>query len=212
MAENQPAKKTQHAVNVGAQRVAAVYATGFIGAAEAAQKTDAVLEELQAVVEALGQFPQLETVLGSALVTHEEKSQILDRVFGSRLSGLTLDFLKVVSRHGRLDILRSIADEFSKLYDQLRGRIRVRLSTATPLTDGLSRSLAASLLKLLGGQPVVDSEVDPDLIGGVVVRVGDTVYDGSLARQLQQVRQQMITRSVHEIQSRRDRFRHPGGN
>ena len=52
----------------------------------------------------------------------------------------------------------------------------------------------------------------PSLIGGVVLRVGDTVYDGSVARQLEQVREQMIDRSVHEIQSRRNRFGHSAGN
>ena len=81
-----------------------------------------------------------------------------------------------------------------------------------PLEPSLSRGLEASLRQLLGGEPQLESAVRPELIGGVVLRVGDTVYDGSVARQLEQVREQMITRSVHEIQSRRDRFRHPGGN
>jgi F-type H+-transporting ATPase subunit delta len=80
------------------------------------------------------------------------------------------------------------------------------------LDEVFSRNLAASLHKLLGGQPELEPSVDPQLIGGIVLRVGDTVYDGSVARQLAQVREQMINRSVHEIQSRRDRFRHPGGN
>ena len=69
-----------------------------------------------------------------------------------------------------------------------------------------------SLRRILGGEPQVHPTVDPSLIGGVVLRVGDTVYDGSVARQLDQVREQMINRSGHEIQSRRDRFRHSGGN
>ena len=61
-------------------------------------------------------------------------------------------------------------------------------------------------------RPYWRAVIDPELIGGVVVRVGDTVYDGSVATNLKQLRQQMINRSVHEIQSRRDRFRYPGGN
>ena len=90
--------------------------------------------------------------------------------------------------------------------------MRVELQTATPVDDGLSKNLEQSLRKLLGGEPLVEGSVNPDLIGGIVLRVGDTVYDGSVARQLHQVREQMITRSVHEIQSRRDRFGHPSGN
>ncbi len=206
-----PAKST--AINVGAQKVAAVYAKALLGASETAGQTDAVVDELNTFIAAgLDAFPKLEAVLGSILISHDEKSKLLDRVFGSRLSPLLLDFLKVVARHGRLDILRNVAVEVSKLYDELRGRIRVQVRTATVLADGPARNLAASLHKFLGGQPKLDSAVDPELIGGIVLRVGDTVFDGSLARQLDQVREHMITRSVHEIQSRRDRFRHSGGN
>ena len=59
---------------------------------------------------------------------------------------------------------------------------------------------------MLGGEPIIQWVTDPDLIGGAVLRVGDTVYDGSVAGQLEQLRQQILERSVHEIQSRRDRF------
>ena len=213
MAETSPtAKRKSRAVNVGAQQVAAVYAKAFLGAAESLGQTDALVAELAAVSDSLGDFPQLEAVFGSALVSPDEKSQLLERLYGSRLSGTLLDFLKVVARHGRLDLMSAIYESVGKLYDELRGRVRVQLRTATPVEDGLSRNLTASLTKLLGGEPTLESEVDAELIGGLTLRVGDTVYDGSVARQLAQVREQMINRSVHEIQSRRDSFRHSGGN
>jgi F-type H+-transporting ATPase subunit delta len=200
------------AVNVGALRVASIYAKAFIGATEKAGQTGALVEEFDSVAAALDQFPQLEAVFGSALIPHDEKTQILDRIFGSRLTPMVLDFLKVLSAHGRLEIVRAVRQEVQKLHDELRGRVRVELRTATPLEDGLSRSLEDSLRAILGVEPQVDPSVDAALIGGIVLRVGDTVYDGSVARQLHQVRQQMINRSIHEIQSRRDRFRHSGGN
>jgi F-type H+-transporting ATPase subunit delta len=213
MIESSQANKPKSAsVNVGAQKVGAIYAKAFLGATEAAGKSDLLVEELDAFIGALDEFPKLEAVLASALVTHDEKAQVLDRVFAARLSPLLLDVLKVVSRHGRLDIVRAIAQEVSKLYDELRGRVRVQVRTAAPLENALEHKLVASLHKFLGGQPQLEAVVEPELIGGIVLRVGDTVYDGSVARQLHQVREQMITRSVHEIQSRRDRFRHPGGN
>jgi F-type H+-transporting ATPase subunit delta len=210
--KSETSKPRSTAVNVGAQQVATVYAKAFLGAAENAGKTDALVEELSTVGSVLAEYPKLEAVLGSALVDTEEKLGILDRVFGPQLSPLTLNFLKVVARHGRLDIVRSVDEEARKLHDVLRGRVRVEVRTATPLDDHLAKRVEGSLRELLGGNPYVDPAVDPELIGGVVLRVGDTVYDGSIARQLSQVREQMITRSIHEIQSRRDRFRHSGGN
>jgi F-type H+-transporting ATPase subunit delta len=207
-----PKPEKSKAVNVAAQRIAAVYAKALVGAAEKAGTLDAAVDELNSVSAALVQFPELEAVLGSTLIAHEDKVQTLDRIFKSKVSPLVLDFLKVLSKHSRLDITRAVGLEVQKLQDELRGRVRVELRTATPLDDGLARSVQASLRNILRGEPVVDPAVDPSLIGGIVLRVGDTVYDGSVARQLKQAREQMLNRSIHEIQSGRDRFRHSGGN
>lgn len=199
--------------DVGREQIAEVYAKALLDASEQAGQTAAVMDELDGLVgELLARYPKLESVLGSMLVSHEEKQGLLDRVFAGRLSPLLLNFLKVLSRHSRLDCLRAIHRQAHKLYDVLRGRVRVRLTTPTPLDPALVAQIEDNLRAMLGGEPVLESSVDPQLIGGAVLRVGDTVYDGSIARQLEAMRQQMIDRSIHEIQSRRDRFRSPAGN
>jgi F-type H+-transporting ATPase subunit delta len=199
--------------DVGREQIAIIYARALLGAAQKTGQSAAVLEEMDALVrEVLTPLPRLEAVLGSLLVSHEEKSGILDRVFGGRMSPLLLNFLKVVSRRGRLDCLRAIHKQARKLYEGMQGGIRVRLTTPTPLDPDQIGHITENLRARLGGEPILESTVDPELIGGAVLRVGDTVYDASIARQLQAMRQQMIDRSIHEIQSRRDRFRSPAGN
>ncbi len=200
--------------NVGVEQIADTYAAALLGVTEKAGQTEAVFEEFDAL---LGEsfflrFPKMEAILGSTLVSHEEKVAILDRLFKGRMSDRFLDFLKVVSRHGRLDCLRMIRRQAQIQYDRLRGRVRVRLSTAAPLSDAQADQLTKNLRTLLGGEPVVQRDVDAALIGGAVLRVGNVVYDGSIANQLQIIRQEMIDRSVDEIQSRRDRFLNPAGN
>jgi F-type H+-transporting ATPase subunit delta len=196
--------------DVGVEHVGTVYAEALLGAAEKAGRTEALLEEFDSLLaDVLDPFPNLETVLASALISHEEKSGILDRTLGTQASAMLLNFLKVVSRHGRLDCLRAIHRQAHELYDQMRGRVRVRVSTATPLATELARRVGDQLRQLLRVEPILEHFVDPDLIGGIVVRVGDTVYDGSIANQLKNLRQQMMDRTAHEIQTRRDRFRYP---
>ena len=124
----------------------------------------------------------------------------------------SVNFLKVVSWHDRMDCLRAIHAETRVLYDELRGRVPVELVTSVPIDDAVAQRLGEQLRGLTGGVPVLGRRVDPELIGGAVVRVGDTIYDGSVATQLQNLCQQMIDRSADEIQSRRDRFRYPAGN
>ena len=199
--------------DVSLERIADVYAAAALGAGEKTGRTDEAIAELDALIDELfARFPKLEAILASALVSHEEKCEILDRVLGGRASNAFLNFLKVVSRHGRLDCIRVIRRQAWLQYDRLRGRVRVQLRTALPVDDAAAATLVREIAGAVGGEPVLERVVDPGLIGGAVVRVGDIVHDASIANQLKTIRRQMIDRSAHEIQSRRDRFRNSAGN
>jgi F-type H+-transporting ATPase subunit delta len=199
--------------DVRVEHIGDVYAKSLLDAAESTGETATVLTEFDALVtEVLDRHPKAEAVLASALVSHDEKVGIIDRVFAGRASPLLIHFLKVLSRHDRLDCLRVIHRQAKLLYDKMRGRIRVEFTTALPLDSLQARTLTERFGAVLGGEPVVQYTSDPQLIGGAVVRIGDTVYDGSVANQLKMIRDQMMDRSAHEIQSRRDRFRYPAGN
>ena len=191
--------------HLGADQITLVCAEAFL--------TETLLAEFDSLLaDVLDTFPKLEETLASPLVSHEEKMGILDRTLGSQASKDLLSFLKVVSRRGRLDSLRAIHRQAHELYNRIHARVRVRVATAIPLSAEFAHRIAGELRTLVDGEPVLEQVVEPDLIGGIVVRVGDTVYDGSIATQLETVRQQMIDRSGHEIQSRRDRFRDPAGD
>ena len=199
--------------DISVEHIANVYAKALLGAADTAGVMVTVLEELDALIrQVLDRYPKFEAVLASGLVSAEEKAQLIDRVFKTKFSTTMVHFLKVAASRGRLDCLRAIQRQTQEQYDRQRGRVRVDLTTAAPVDSAVTRRLADSLQPLVGGEPIVSHRVDPELIGGMVVRVGDTVYDGSVANQLKNIRQQMIDRSVHEIQSRRDRFRDPAGD
>jgi F-type H+-transporting ATPase subunit delta len=192
-------------------QAANIYAKAFLGATEKSGQSAALVEELESLVaDVLDRFPDWERVLASALVPEEEKVAMLDRTLGGRASPLVLNFLKVLARHERLSALRGIARAARALYEELHGRVPVEVRTAAPLSADLEKQLTASLRKLVGREPQVTHQTDPGLLGGVVLRVGDTVYDASVSARLERLRAEMIHRSVHEIQSRRDRFRHSG--
>jgi len=200
-------------VNVGAKQVATVYARALVEAAEAAGQTEAAMDELDSfLIDVLAAAPKLESVLGSALVSPDEKNALLDKALRGQASPLFLNFLKVVSRHGRLDILRPIHQAAHDLYDQMRGIVRVQVASAADIEEPMRLDLTESVRRMIGGKPVLETEVWPELVGGMMMRVGDTVYDGSISTRLEKIRQEMIDRSVHEIQSRRDRFSSPEGN
>jgi F-type H+-transporting ATPase subunit delta len=203
----------QMEADVGAEHIADVYAKALLAATERAGQTAAVVAEFDTVMaEVIDAFPKLEAVFDSILVLPEEKVTLIDRTLAGRVSAILVNFLKVVARHGRLDCLRAIHCQTHVAYDRLRRRIPVRLTTATPVSAEMAAKIVTDLRGKLDGEPIVEQTVDPDLIGGAVLRVGDMIYDGSIANQLQNLRQKISDRSAHEIQSGRDRFRNSAGN
>lgn len=202
-----------HIRELGAEHVASVYAEALLGAAEKAGQSAAVLDEFDALVtEVLDRFPKFEELLASGVISHEEKVGILDRVLAGRVSALMLHFLKVLSRRGRLECLRAIHRQVHELARKRAGQVSVEVTSAVPLDTATAERLRTALRPLVDGEPILHTTTDPNLLGGLVVRVGDRIYDASVARQLENLRQQMISRSAHEIQSRRNRFRYSAGN
>jgi F-type H+-transporting ATPase subunit delta len=215
MAHPTPASTTkgQEAIDPRTEQLGMVYAKAFLGAAAKAGQTEALLEQLDSlVVDVLDAFPDWERALASGLIDADEKALMLDRALGGQASPVLLNFLKVLARHERMGALRAVRRMAHQLYNEEQGRVPVYVRTAVPLSDGLTAKITQSLRAMVGGEPELIVEHDPELIAGLVLRVGDTVYDGSVWSQLEQMRAHMIDRSVHEIQSRRDRFRHSGGN
>jgi F-type H+-transporting ATPase subunit delta len=193
------------------QAIARTYADALLDAAGTG--TNEVLEELTSFVDdVLNKLPELREIFFSRVVGREEKIQLIDRVFSGKTSPLVASFLRVLVRHDRLDLVPLIARE-ARLRQEVRsGKQRVQIKTAMPLSDQSRDRLRQRLAESLPFEPILETQVDPSLIGGIVIRVGDTVYDSSLATRVAQLRDRIQQRSLHEIQSGRDRFSSAEGN
>jgi F-type H+-transporting ATPase subunit delta len=202
-------EKPQHdtVMDVTEEQIARVYAQAFMGVAVNSPDATALVDEIASLVnDILGNFPRLEHTLWSALVSHDQKQQLLDRVFSGRASVPVLNFLKVLSIHGRLALLRPINRLLKKLDAERRGLTAVEVRVAAPLEGGVQAEIEQRLRKMLGGEPVLHVVVDPALIGGIVIRVGDRVYDGSIHTQLEHARRAMIERVIERIETQPERF------
>jgi len=199
-------------IDVSAQGIAEAYAKALIQATEAAGKSEAVLAELGSWIDdVLDKNPKLDRLFASQVVDSEAKFAMIDRAL-PKAEPLFVKFLKVLASHDRLEVIRPIREQARKLLDKLRGRTEANVVSAAPLDPKQSAAIKARLLATYGGEVVLVESVDPSLIGGVVVRVGDRVVDASLANSLARLKEQLINRSVHEIQRRRDSFSSPAGN
>jgi F-type H+-transporting ATPase subunit delta len=203
----QVSPKHETVMDVTVEQLARVYAKAFMDAAAKSKSADGSVQELKSLVaEVLNRFPKLEQVFKSSLVSAEQKEELLGRVFGKAVSVQVLNFLKVLARHGRLEILRPIVREVEKLHTERSGLANIQVRVAAKLDDSLLKDLETRLKKMLGKVPNLDVMVDPSLIAGIVVRVGDRVYDGSVYTQLEHARHSMIDRATEQIETAPDKF------
>lgn len=169
------------------QQVAALYAKALLGAA--GSNVDEIVDQLEAVVkECLDRYPQMEIALGSPSFSQEDKEGMLDRIFSGKVNTVLLNTLKVLCRRNRISALRAIQATASELRDEQLGRLRVQVTSAQPLTSAQKTQIAARLSSMFGKQAVLIEKVDSALLGGIVVRVGDQVYDGSVLGKMQSMR------------------------
>ncbi|HLJ12771.1 MAG TPA: ATP synthase F1 subunit delta [Planctomycetaceae bacterium] len=211
MADKPPVKTRIESVmeDPSAGAVARVYADAFLNSVPAGEVENALEEFRSFVDDVLQQQPDFKRLLTSDTVGRDQKLALIDRVVAGRGSERFTNFLRVLARHDRLNLLTLILAQCGMEHERRSGRRRVQLVTARPLPEAALGTIRERLSAVLPFQPVIEPAIDPDILGGLRIRVGDTVYDGSLRARLKQLRNRVRVRSLHEIQSGRNRFSHP---
>lgn len=196
----------------GTLAVATMYAQSYMTAAAQAGSA-APEEELNSLVDdVLAKFPEFSNLLMSDLVGRDDKLAIVERVIAPKCSEFFTNFLRVLIRHGRISMLPLIQNVLVRLQEEAAGKKRIRVKSAMALSDASRSQIVSHLKSTFGFEPVLQETVDASLLGGVILQVGDTVYDSSLRSRLKQLKGRLVEKAFNEIQSGRDRFSHPEGD
>ena len=195
------------ATDLVSQRIAAIYGKAVFDAAVGAGNRDEVIEQLDSLItDVLDPSPRLDALFANPMISAEQKSAIIQAIFSGRAMPLVLSFLQAVAKNGRLIHLRSIVDYVHHLGNESDNVRRVGATTAHPMSPELTERLTESTGKLLGCRVQLETKVDPTILGGVILRIGDTVYDGSITVRLEQLRQEMIRGVLEAIEGDRQKF------
>lgn len=193
--------------DVGEQRLSRLYAEALLNNAERANAVEEVAGELKALLgEVIADRAALEAFFSSGAVGRPRRADVLRRAFENRAHPLVLQFLLVLNEHDRLGLLRVIIRELDWWIDRRGRRFRCRVRTAVPMPDDQRQRLLDILRNTFKLEPILDEIVDPTILGGMVLRVGDWLFDGSIRNELNVLRKQMMETSSHAIQGGRDRF------
>ncbi|MDG2422614.1 MAG: ATP synthase F1 subunit delta [Phycisphaerales bacterium] len=189
--------------------LARIYARSLFELCEEAGGRDRAMEvadELEQICELARSNSSFKEFLSSPLLEVTARGDSLKAIFENKVSDLVLRFLLVLNTNDRLGHLEPIEAALIQIVHQQWGRVEVDVTTAKPLDDAAKESLVTKLKSALGKDPVVHSYVNPDLIGGVTLRIGDQLIDGSVATQLRRLERDLKKAGGHEIRMHPDRF------
>lgn len=152
---------------------------------------DAVAQNLDDITQAAKDSPDLMNVLRHPRITRERKKALLHHIFEGRVQPVVENFLFLVIEKDRAGILPNIAAQFRESLDAYRREMDAEAVTAVPLTSAQTEALRLRLEATTGNKIRLQTRVDDAILGGLMVRMGDKLYDGSLVAQLQRIEEQL---------------------
>jgi F-type H+-transporting ATPase subunit delta len=171
--------------------IARNYAEALFELGERSGQTQRYAELIDAVAGAVETTPQVQAVLMSPRVPKAEKSRLLAGALKDAPREFVL-FLQALVKRGRQQLLREIATEFHAMLDLKLNRIRAGVTLARPADEALRRSIQEDLSRRFGKEVIASFSVDPEILGGAVVRVGERIHDGSVRRRMTKLKRQLL--------------------
>jgi F-type H+-transporting ATPase subunit delta len=174
-------------------RAAERYADALLGLAEEMKRTEEVAADMRLIHDCVRSSYDLKLFFESPIIDRNKKRKVIEALFKGKVNELTEHFLFLLLDKGRGALTDPIAVEFAALHDQLRGIVNADLKAAYKFDKTDESKVQSKLEEVTGKKVRVSFSIDKSLIGGFLAQIGDTVYDGSVRRQLEILKQQFIS-------------------
>lgn len=171
--------------------VAKRYAEALFDVAKSRGTVDAVENQLQLVSETVSGHAELENMLHHPRISGEDKKKVVEQIFQNDVNQEVLNLLKVLIDRHRESILEELKEAYTKLANEYRGLIDMTVITASPLNKEEEEKLTEAFGRLFDKKLRLTVNVDPKIIGGVLVKVGNRLYDGTMAGKLARFSQEL---------------------
>ena len=189
-----PTGKLESVLDTSTLLIADVYAEATLDLVEDNAAAESVVEEIEAVVGMLAEIDAFKELLTTATLSRRERVELVERIFEARCSETVLSLLATLARRGRLDLLPALARQIRRRLNVRQGKIEVELTLAADVSAEQMDAIREKIRQTLDAEPILNVRVDASLMGGMVMRVGDRVYDASVATKIQQLSAQMAER------------------
>ena len=172
-------------------RAALRYAKAALETAVDAKATKAVEADMQTVLETLKGSPELSEVLGSPVVSGDQKKEVLLSIFG-KTHEISQRLFGLLTNNKRVGLLGEVASKYIYLNDLTKGEKVAEITTAVPLTSELEKQILDRVTKLTGTKVILENKIDEDVVGGFILRIGDLQLNASIANQLNNLKREFV--------------------
>ena len=174
------------------ETVARNYAETLFELARRNDALEAYGEAIETVASLLEENAKLRLFLETPRISDDDKKDVVQRAFSDALPKLVVNFVLVTIDKRRQRLIGTIAQQYHALLDEHVGREHVQVTVAQPVDEATRRLITEKLSVTLGKQAIPHIRVQPEILGGIVVRTGDTIYDGSVRRRMEGMRRQLL--------------------
>ena len=172
-------------------KIAKRYARAMFDIASEDQSYDDWLNKLKLIADTRVEV-NFANVLNSTKLSVTKKMNLIDDVFSNKLNKLQLNFLKLLTKNQSFFIIQDIYKQFLGLVEKRNNLIRVTVTSPYQISDDLKNQILNLVNDISGADSIIEEKIDSELIGGVVIRLGDTVIDGSIKNKVKQLRRELI--------------------
>ncbi len=176
--------------------VARVYAGALLEIGKEQNILDQVAEELKFIIDLLKEDADFLHYMKAPGFTKESKKSLIDKVFKNQLSDIIINFFSVLIDNDRHSIIEEVYESLSQLLDVEKNRLRVKVISSTKLEESVLSKVQSALQDKFKKQIILEEKVDQSIIGGIIIRIGDLIIDGSISKDLKNIREKLLLSKV----------------
>ena len=171
-------------------RAALRYAKAILDLAKDSKDESAVNKDMQLIASTISENHELSVALQSPIIKSADKMKVLKATFSKKVNNITLGLFNLLQENKRVSMLESIAKQYSIIFDFYKNTQVAKVTTAVPLTKEVEKQVLAKIVALTGEKANLENVVNPAILGGFILRVGDVQYDASISNHLNELRKE----------------------
>jgi len=172
-------------------RPALRYAKAILNLAKEQGVDTEVNDNMKMIVETISESSDLDAMLKSPVIKASDKSNVLNALFGNKVNNISKGLFTLLADNKRMIVLEQVAKQYSVIYDFHKKMQIASVTTAVALTSDLEAKIQDKIVAITGNKATIENSVDPDIIGGFILRVGDVQYDASIPNQFSELRKEL---------------------